>query len=102
VSVSLFAIEALKETLVDGVEESLLFRVVLDRRSCLFDGFIEGVEFAEEFVAAKVVAGERVNDLLDFSGDDVAAGELPIAEYLAEDALGKEVLNKHLFDGFVF
>ena len=49
-----------------------------------------------------MAAGERVNDLLDFGGDDVAAGELRIAEDAAEDALGEEVLDEHLFDGFVF
>ena len=44
VGVGLLAVEALKEALVDRVEEFLLFGVVLDRGGCLLDGLVEGVE----------------------------------------------------------
>ena len=43
----------------------------------------------------------RVDDFFDFGGDDVAAGEVGIVEDRAEDALGQQVLDEHLLDGFV-
>ena len=46
-------------------------------------------------------AGQGGDDLLDFGGDDVAAGEVGVVEDLAEDALGEEVLDEHLLDGVV-
>ena len=49
-----------------------------------------------------MAAGEGVDDLFDFGGDDVAAGELGIVEDAAEDALGEQVLDEHLLDGLVF
>ncbi len=47
------------------------------------------------------MAGERVNDLFNFSGDDVAAGEFRIVEDPAEDTLGEQVLDEHGLDRVV-
>ena len=93
--------EALEEPLVDGVEEPLLLGEVLDRVGGLFDGDVEVVELAEELVAAEGTEGQRLDDLLDLGGDDVALHEVADVEDLAEDALGEEVLDEHLLDGGV-
>lgn len=45
---------------------------------------------------------EGIDDLFDLGGDDVAAGESGIVEDAAEDAFGEEMLDEHLFYGFVF
>ena len=38
------------------------------------------------------------DDLFDFGGDDVAAGEFGVVENLAEDAFGEQVLDEHALD----
>ena len=66
----------------------------------LLDGFIEAVEVAQELVAVEGALGEFGDDLFDFGRDHVAAGEIRIVEYLAEDALGEQMLHQHALDGF--
>ena len=53
----------------------------------------------QKIIAAKGLRCERVHYLLNFIGDDIAAGEVRVIENGAEDALGQEVLNQHLLDG---
>ena len=40
------------------------------------DGLVERSRSLQELVAAEMALGERVDDLLDLGGDDVAAAEL--------------------------
>ena len=85
--VGLFLAESLEESFVDGVEKGLFLGVVANVGRGFFDGLVEGVELLEEFIAAEVFFCERVDDLFDFGGDDVAAEEFVVVEDLAEDAL---------------
>src|ERR1019366_5003165 len=92
--------EALEEALVHRVHELLLLGVVLRALGGQFDGAVEVVEALEEFVATGLLGGHRVDDLFDFDGDDVAAGEVGGVEDAAEDALGHQMLDEHGLDGF--
>jgi len=65
----------------------------------VLDGEIEAVELFQEFRAAEALRGERVNDLLDFGGDDVAPGEVGVVEDGAEQPFGEHGL--HFLDGGV-
>ena len=95
VGVGLFGRESLKEALIDGVEEGLLFAVVVLVVGGVLDGLVEAVELAEKLVAAEVARGHGLDDLFDFSGDDVAGAELLVVEDAAEDALGEQMLDEH-------
>ena len=63
------------------------------------DGDVEAVQAVDKITAAQGVRCERVDHVLDFVGDDVAAGEVGVVEDGAEQTLGQEVLNQHLLDG---
>jgi hypothetical protein len=91
--------KALEETLVNGVEEGLLFAEVVDGGGGALDGDVKVVELFDKVVAAKGAGRQGGDDLLDFLRDDVALGEIGDVENLAEDALGQHVLNDHLLDG---
>ena len=73
VGVGLFDGEALEEAFVDGVEEVLFLRPVIQVAGGVFDGDVETIQRFEELVAVEGAAGEGLDDLLDFGGDDVAA-----------------------------
>ena len=60
--------EALEKLLVDGVEEALLLRVILDGGGGLLDRAVEAVQGPEKIVAAEVVRGQGLDDLLDLCG----------------------------------
>jgi hypothetical protein len=98
VGVDFLGRESLKEALVDGIEERLLFAVVLFVIGGAFKSLVETVEFAEKLVAAEDSRGHGLDDLFDFTGDDVTVAELLGVEDTAEDALGEKVLNEHLLD----
>ena len=90
---------ALEEALVDLVKEGLLFGESGGVFSAYFDGLVEAVEWAQEFVAVESPLGQFDNDLFDFGGHDVAAGEVGVVENSLEDALGEQVLDQHALDG---
>src|ERR1017187_7352885 len=91
--------EALEELLIDGVEELLLLREVGDGGGGLLHSEVEAVELLQKVGPAEALGGEGINDLLDFGGDNVAAGEVGVVEDGAEQALGEQVLDEHFLDG---
>ena len=52
-------------------------------------------------MAVEGAAGEGVDDLFDFGGDDVAVDEIGVVEDRAEEAFGEQVLHEHFVDGLV-
>ena len=90
--------KALKKLLIDRVEEVLLLRKVVNRRGRALNSNIEAVEAVEKIAAVKRLRGERVDDLLDLVGNDVAAREIGIAENRAKNPLSQQMLNEHLLD----
>ena len=99
VRIGLFDGEALEETFVDGVEEVLFLCPAVEIAGGVFDGDVEAVQRFEKFVAVEGAAGQGLDDLLDFGGDDVAIDEVGIVEDGAEEAFGEQVLHQHLIDG---
>src|ERR1017187_10686770 len=91
--------EALEELLIDGVEELLLLREVGYGGGGLLHREVEAVELLQEVGPTEALRGEGINDLLDFGGDNVAAGEVGVVEDGAEQALGEQVLDEHFLDG---
>ena len=90
---------ALKEALVYGVDEGLLVAEI-EVFSGVFNGLVEVAQAAHEIGAVEIGAGERVDDLFDFGGDDISAGEVLDIKDAADDALGHQVLDQHFVDGF--
>ena len=43
--------------------------------------------------------GEHINDLLNFTGNDISACEIPVPENGGKDTFGEKVLNEHLLYG---
>jgi hypothetical protein len=80
--------EALKEPLIDDVEEGLLLVEVGDGGGGVFDGAVEVLEALAEIVAAEYAGVERRNNLFDLLGNDIALDEIGVGEDFAEDALG--------------
>ena len=76
----------------------LFLRKVVDGFGGTLDGGVEAVQAVDKITAAQGVRCEGVDHLLDFVGDDVAAGEVGVVEDGAEQALGQEMLNQHLLD----
>jgi hypothetical protein len=101
VGVGLLLVEGLEELLLYGVEEVLLLGVAGLSEGGFFDGLVEAVERLEKGVTGEVLVCDRLNDLFNLGGDDVALKEFIIVEDLAKDALGEEVLDEHLLDGEV-
>ena len=90
--------KALKKLLVNSVKESLFLGEIVDCTCGAFDCRIERVKATEKIIATERLRCERVYHLLNFVGDDIAAGEVGVIENGAEDTLGQEVLDKHFLD----
>src|SRR6266496_1627756 len=90
--------EALEETLVDGVEEVLFLRPVVQVLGGIFNGDIEAIQRFEEFMAIEGAARERLDDLFYLRSDDVTIGEILIIEDGSKKALSQQVLDQHFID----
>jgi len=88
VSIGFLGRVALKETLINRVKEFLFLLVGLRILRRQLDGFVEAIQIFQERIAAEFSSRHRVDDLFDFDGDDIAAGEVGIIEDPAEDTLG--------------
>ena len=90
--------KALKELLIDRVEEVLFLGEVIDCFRGLLNRFVEVVKTFEKLGAAERLRRESVDDLLDLVSDSVAPCEVGVSEDFSENPLGQEVLNEHLLD----
>ncbi len=90
--------EILKEALVDGIEEALLFGKVRDGAGRVFNREIEVVKLLQVRFAAERLGGQRGDDFFNLSGDDVAAGKLRVVEDVPKQPLGQKVLHQHFFN----
>ena len=91
--------EALKELLVDGVEEVLFLREVLAERGSVLDSSIERVQRFEKLVATKGVLDEYLNNVFDLACDDISAREVRVVEDGTEDPFRQQMLDEHLLNG---
>ena len=82
-----------KVTAITGVD------IVLSASHGVFDRDVEAIKRFKKNLAIERAAGQRVDDLFDLGGDDVAAGELIVVEDLAEEPFGEQVLDQHLVHG---
>ena len=89
----------LKKLFIDSIQEVLFLREIDESCRLAFDGAVKPVQVLEECVAAKRLGGERVNDVLNFACDDIAAGEIRVREDGAEGAFCQQVLDKHFLHG---
>ena len=84
VGVGFFGGISLEEALVDFVEKVLLFGEAGGVFGAYLDGLVETVERAQEFVSIEGPLGQFDNDLFDFDGYYVAAGEIGVVENSGE------------------
>ena len=91
--------KALKEPLINGVEERLFLVEIGDGGGGVFNRAVKMLEAFAEIVAAEDAGIERGDDLFNLLRDDVALHEIRHVENLAEDALGEDVLDDHFLDG---
>src|ERR1019366_1821521 len=91
--------KALEEALIDGVQEILILMEIGDGGGGVLDGLIKVFEVFAKIVAAKRAGIEGGDDLLNLLRNDVAGDEIGDGKDLAENALGKNVLDDHLLDG---
>ena len=91
--------KALKEPLINGVEEGLLLVEIGDGGGGVFNRAVKMFEALAEIVATEGSGIERGDDLFNLQRDDVALHEIAHVENFAEDALGEDVLDDHLLDG---
>src|SRR5439155_12555134 len=71
-----------------------------DGGSSVLYSSIEMLQALTEIVATERAGRERGNDSFNLMRDDVALDEIRHVKNLAEDALGENVLDNHLFDSF--
>ena len=88
----------MKKLLVNGVEETLLLGVVCHHLGGAFYGEIKAVKPLQKRLTVEGVGGERINDGLNFAGDDISADEVGILKDSSEQPDGQEVLDKHLLN----
>ena len=91
--------EALKELLVDGVEEVLFLREVLAERGSVLDSSIERVQRFEKLVATEGVPNEYLDNVFDLACDDISAREVRVVEDGTEDPFRQQMLDEHLLNG---
>jgi hypothetical protein len=92
--------DALKEALVDAVQELLLLVVIGDGPGRRLDRPVEPARALQQVVAAEVPCGELVDHPLQRLRHGVARHEVRIAEYRLEDPLRHQVLPQHVFHLF--
>lgn len=90
--------EALEELFIDSVEELLLLRELGNSVSGILYGEVEAIELLEEIVTGEVTAGECSDNFLNFDRNVVALHKVAHIENFPEDALGEQVLDKHLLN----
>ena len=52
----------------------------------------------KKFAATEGARGERLDNLFDLAGNDVARDKVVVVENGAEDTLGEDMLDEHFFD----
>ena len=87
--------EALEEALVNRVEKPPLLAEIADRFGGLLDGNVKVLKALDERIAAERPQCQRFDHFLDLLRDHVALHEIADVEYLAEDALGEQMLDDH-------
>jgi len=93
VDVGDFYTEALEKSLVNSVKELLFFAEVAYGFGGLLDGNIEMFKVLDKSVATERARGQRLDHFLDLLCNNIAAHEIANIEYLAENALGKQMLE---------
>ena len=83
---------ALKEALVDGVQEVLFLAEILDGFGRGLDSQIKGVKGFEKFVPVKGFADQRVNNRFHLTRNHIAANEILTVEDRPNQPLGQKVL----------
>ena len=89
---------ALKEALIDRIEEVLPLEPAINTFGCGFNGDIEAIKRLEKLMTVEGTAGECLDYFPDFNRDDVAIHEVGILKDGAEETLGQKMLHKHLVD----
>src|SRR5579864_2414388 len=90
--------KALEEAFIDGVQELLSFAPTFNALGCQLNRYIETVQNLQKFIAIELTNGQGINDFLNFCRYDIAADKIGIIEDGTEEALGEQVLDKHLVD----
>ena len=89
----------LKEAFVYAVQKLLLVAEVWESGGGALDGDVEVIETAKEFRAGEAFRNERLDQILDFMGNDVLADEVRVVEHARNEPLRKEMLDEHFVDG---
>ena len=84
--IGLFFCISLKETLIDGIEETLTLRPTFDSLSGGLDGYIEAIKRFQKFMAIERTASKSLDDFLNFSGNHITVYKVGILKNSTEDA----------------